>query len=201
MSRADSQEPFLPPEEEAELLAQLEAALRPSELDPRTQERLLAQALDDPFAPPSEAELVESAQLREALESGAPHPDADVLRALGAPFTDAGQDVVERALLAAEPAPERLTAAPPRNVVYVVFGAASAALAAAAAVFLFVGSVQKPEPTATAAAAPQWSRPRSTTDLFDERFETNGTTARMDRIASARSRDLRDNRYAAWGVR
>jgi hypothetical protein len=37
--------------------------------------------------------------------------------------------------------------------------------------------------------------------LFAERFETGETTARMDLIASARSRDLRNNRYTAWGVR
>jgi hypothetical protein len=47
----------------------------------------------------------------------------------------------------------------------------------------------------------QLAKPRSTVSLFSERFETEDTTARMDAIASARGRELRDNRYAAWGVR
>lgn len=197
MSQADDHEPFLPPEEEAELLGQLRAALRPGELDPSVHERLLAMALEDPLAPPSEAELVEARRLREALEDGSSHPDADLLRALGAPFGAAGEDdAVARALAAAERAK-----APRRNVVYALFGAGSAALAAAAAIALFVVGAPRPEPAVATTTAPPLVRPRSTTELFDERFETSGTTARMDRIASARSRDLRDNRYAAWGVR
>lgn len=46
-------------------------------------------------------------------------------------------------------------------------------------------------------------RSRSTDDLFDpaEKFEVGHTSARIDRIASARSSDLRRNRFAAWGVR
>lgn len=207
MSRADDQEPFLPPEEEAELLAQLEAALRPSELDAAVHERLLMLALEDPLAAPTEEELIESARLRDALASGAPHPDAEVLRALSAPFGAVSDEAVERALSTAERGSVQARPAPKQNVVFAVFGAASAALAAAAAVALFVAGSRSSEPaasravTAPAAAAPQLVKPRSTTDLFDERFETSGTTARIDRIASARSRDLRDNRYAAWGVR
>jgi hypothetical protein len=46
--------------------------------------------------------------------------------------------------------------------------------------------------------------PRSTESLFSEPFakDTHATTtARLDRIASARARDLRDNQYARWGVK
>jgi len=198
VSQADDQEPFLPPEEEAELLAQLHAALRPGELDPDVHEHLLAMALEDPLAPPSESERLESERLRDALEGGASHPDADLLRALAAPFGAANaDDAVQRALAAATPAE-----APRRNVVYVLFGAAGAAVAVAAALALFVAGAPKPTtPSLAAAGPPRLVPPRSTTELFDERFETSGTTARMDRIASARGRDLRDNRYAAWGVR
>ncbi|RYZ02909.1 MAG: hypothetical protein EOO73_29755 [Myxococcales bacterium] len=200
MSQADDQEPFLLPEEEAEVLALLQAAVRPSELDPKVHELLLAVALEDPLAPPSEAELVESARLRDALADGRPHPDAGLLSALGAPFgTAIDGDAVDRALAAASATPPAAEA-PRRSVVYVLFGGASAALAAAAAVALLFAA-PKPEPSAATPTAPQWVRPRSTEELFDERFETSGTTARMDRIASARGRDLRDNRYAAWGLR
>jgi hypothetical protein len=203
VSQADDREPLLAPEEEAELLGQLEAALRPGQLDAATHERLLALALEDPLAPPSEQELVESARLRDALATGAAHSDADVLRALAAPFGEPSAASVESALQAAlgasaPPAPPR------RNVVYAVFGGASALLAAAAAVALLVtGASEKAAPMtapAAVAVAPALVKPHSTADLFDERFETAGTTARMDVIASARSRDLRDNRYAAWGV-
>lgn len=173
----------------------LEAALRPGALDEATHERLLTLALEDPLAPPTEAELAEAAQLRDALATGADHSDADVLRALAAPFHDGGDAAVERALAAAESAPR-----PRRNVVYLVFGAASAVVAAAAAIALLVGA-PSPERGASASAAPELVRPRSTVPLFEEPFATNGTSARMDRIAAARSRDLRDNRYAAWGVR
>ena len=205
MSQADEEEPLLPPAEEAEVLALLEAALRPCELDSELNERLLEMALEDPFAPPSAEELVESERLRDALAGQGKHPDVEVLRALGAPFAgEKAEDVAERVLQ------QTLTkgAEPPRrNVIYAVFGAGSALLAAAAALALLL---QSPQPTRSQAgavvaaaptAAPTYIAPHSTADMFDERFDTAGTTARMDLIASARSRDLRDNRYASWGVK
>jgi hypothetical protein len=45
---------------------------------------------------------------------------------------------------------------------------------------------------------------RSTDDLFDPHKEfpkTGGESARIDRIAMARTSDLRQNRFAAWGVK
>jgi hypothetical protein len=193
VSQADEQEPLpLPPEQEAELLEALEAALRPAELDPTVQERLIEMALEDPLAPPSEEELVESARLRDALEQGGPHEDQALLTALRSaaePHTD--QAAVESAVKGALQQRRR------GNVIYAVFGGASAVLAAAAVLMLFLGTAAKEAP----APAADYARPRSTTPLFSERFETEGTTARMDLIASERSRDLRDNRYASWGVR
>lgn len=204
MSQADEEESLLPPDEEAELLQALEAALRPSELDPRVHERLLELALEDPLAPASEEELIESARLRDALDAGTPDADASLLRALAAPFPRQGVDAsndsaaVERALGAAL-APAADAPAPRRNVIYAIFGGASAILAAAAAVTLFFGSSRSAEPGGTQASA--YVVPHSTAPLFAERFETGATTARVDLIANARSRDLRDNRYASWGVR
>jgi hypothetical protein len=201
VSQADEDE-TLPAEQEAALLAALEAALRPSELDPELNERLIELSLEDPLAPPSAEELVESERLRDALEHGGAHEDADVLRALQATFADEPRrdhdGAVERAL---DGALGSTTQAPPKrgNVVYAVFGAAGAVLAAAAAVALFLGTLSRGN--APAASAGALVRPHSTAPLFAERFETGDTTARMDLIASARSRDLRDNRYAAWGVR
>lgn len=211
MSQADEEESLLPPEESAAWLTALEAAWRPSELDPAVGERLLEMALEDPLAPPSEEELAESARLRDALDQGTPHADAALLRALGAPFAAPAASLpesaaVERSLRAALEAQTEHTqpaepARPARrsNVVYAAFGAGSALLAAAAAAVLFVGSLRSGAPAPEQAAA--YAEPRSTAPLFTARFETGDTTARMDMIASARSRDLRDNRYAAWGVR
>lgn len=208
MSQADEEESLLPPEEAAAWLTALEAAWRPSELDPAVGERLLEMALEDPLAPPSEEELIESARLRDALEQGTPDADAALLRALGAPFAAPATptpelSAVERALQAAlAPQLEQTQPAEPArrsNVVYAVFGAGSALLAAAAAAVLFVGTMRSSAPAPVQAAA--YAEPRSTAPLFSDRFETGDTTARMDVIASARSRDLRDNRYAAWGVR
>jgi hypothetical protein len=72
-------------------------------------------------------------------------------------------------------------------------------VAAAAAIALFVSPLRQ-EPSATP-LGPAPARPRSTVDLFADGFETRTTSERMDAIASARARDLRDNRYSAWGVR
>jgi hypothetical protein len=200
VSQADEEELLLPPDEEAELLLALEAALRPTALDPRVNERLLEMALEDPLAPPSEEELIESARLRDALAEGTPEADASLLRALSAPFARSNDDAdgaVERALAPALATPVAAPAAR-RNVVYAIFGGASAVLAAAAAIALFVASSRSAAPAAASLSA--YVKPHSTAPLFGERFETGDTSARMDLIASARSRDLRDNRYASWGV-
>ena len=201
MSQADEEEALLPPEQEAAVLAVLAAAWRPAELDPRVNERLIATAVEDPFAEPTPEELVESARLREALEHGTPSADASLLRALAAGAGRESDDTAsERALQAVlgAPPPHQAPRARP-NVVYVLFGAGSALLAAAAAVTLFIGS-RHSAPAVTVAPS-GYVVPHSTASLFSDRFETRETTARIDLIASARSRDLRDNRYAAWGVR
>jgi hypothetical protein len=67
-------------------------------------------------------------------------------------------------------------------------------------VALLVGTLRSSAPAPGAAAA-LLVKPHSTAPLFSDRFETSSTTARMDLIETSRSHDLRDNRYAAWGVR
>jgi hypothetical protein len=183
----------LPSEEEATLLAALEAALRPGELSATLNERLIEVALEDPLAPPSEAELLESERLRGALDDGATHEDAALLEGLRASSGPESVDrAVERALARALPRPK-----PRRNVIYAVFGAGGVLAAAAAALLL----VTQPRPPEAALTTDAYARSRSTASMFNERFETVDTSARMDAIASVRGRELRDNRYAAWGVR
>ena len=60
-----------------------------------------------------------------------------------------------------------------------------------------------PSPIVERATA-ELKAPRSTAELFDpaEPFEAKGgESARVDKILSARAADLRNNRFAAWGVR
>lgn len=208
MSQADEIEKLgLDPEEHADLAAgeaehwleALRAAVRPAELDSAEHERLLELVLDDPLAPPSEAELVESARLRDALASNDPaHADAALLAALRAPFAEEDGQAAAQQLPAeaAQTGPQK----PGRNVIYGTFGAASVVLAAAAALALTFGSVSRDSAPGASAPLPPLVRPHSTAPMFANHFNSN-TTARMDMIASARERDLRDNRYAAWGVR
>ena len=54
-------------------------------------------------------------------------------------------------------------------------------------------------------AAPDTQQPlissRSTTPLFREKFAVGKASARVDLIIAARSRELRANRFMAWGIR
>jgi len=177
-----------------ELMLALRMASTPSELDDDVNERLIAAALEDPLAPPTDAELVASARLRAALDGGPSTQDSRLAQAFAAAARptrlDAhdAQRLVEDAL-----APRR----PRSNVIYVAFGSAVAVTAAAATLLLFLGPGRQ-HPTPPAAA---FVSSRSTTDLFVEKFRTGETSLRIDRIAEARERDLRQNRYLAWGVK
>lgn len=173
----------------------LRAAWAPAELEPRRHAELLEQALVDPFAPPSAEEARESERLRQALEAGdEAHPDVRLLRALSAakapaPVSPAAEEQARTAI-----SPK--TRGPKTNVYFVSFGAA--ALAAAAAFALVVGGAGERAP---APHAERLVPSRSTSALFEREFEAGKTTERIDRIASARARDLRENRYALWGAR
>ena len=74
-----------------------------------------------------------------------------------------------------------------------------AALAASMALFL-----GRPVATQPGVATAELLRARSADGLFDAAtpFPRHGEeSARVDRIASARAADLRNNRFAAWGVK
>lgn len=150
----------------------------------------------DPDAPPSEEEIRESQRLREALDNpSVAHEGAELLRAVksaGAPkaLEDSALDRAVASGLAKFDASRRRRGV----VVRVMFGAG--ALAAAAVLLVVIGRQSvAPQPSELAHA-------RSTQSLFTERFEARGgESARIDRIASARAADLRDNHFARWGVR
>jgi hypothetical protein len=151
----------------------------------------------DPDAPPSEEELAESARLREALADPAKaSEDAELLRALASAHAPREIDplvhraIVERAITG--------RGKPRRGVVVRVAFGVAAVFAAAALVLLFVRT-RLPRPSDATA---QVSISRSTQPLFAEPFAPQGgESARIDRIAMARAADLRENRFARWGVR
>jgi len=195
MDDPDRDEPFepLPPEAEQALAEALRAAFDPAPIDPERHRRILELSLEDPFAPATDDEIRESARLRQALDQGdMAHPDAALARAL--------KNAVEPAALRPDALPEsgKRPSAGRGRVIYATFGAV--ALAAAAAFALFV-SRPREAPSAAVAARSKLLASRPTSELFAERFEPGSSTERIDRIASARERDLRDNRYALWGVR
>lgn len=164
--------------------ASLRAAMSPPRLDDEAHEKLIEEIMA--LGPIGEDE-VESAlpddALEEALRSAvAPTP---------LPMTE-HDAIVARAFESAA----RRDAAPRGRVIRVAFGV-SAVLAVAAAVLLWIRRPDTPEPRTASALI----NVRSTQPLFDEPFRSGEASARIDRIAMARSSDLRENRFSRWGLR
>ena len=208
------------PAPEIELALALRAAWSPASLSedesramldvtPSAEEQALALALRDAIA-----------ERRDPRATDA--PAVHLARALRAAFSPSAIDDAEHrriidAALASMPAakstPVRLTAAKDgraaqaseaktgevitlrrrQTVVRVVFGAVAGGLALAASIVIVLTSAPPHE-------APL-AKARTTQPLFSEPFKAGETSARIDRIASARASDFRDNRFTKWGVR
>jgi hypothetical protein len=156
---------------------------------------------DEPDAPPSEEELRAAERLRASLEPGhadAPlHPDAELAEAVRSAArpsrlsSERHRTILDRSL----------AARPKGRVIYVVFGGVASLAAMAASVALVMRS-NAPRTSAALEAPPAMAVSRSTAQLFPEGIPvTGGTSDRVDRIAYARAQDLRENRFARWGVR
>ena len=197
MTRHDSEPDFsaLEPAEELRLAALLKSAFAPSELEPARHERLLQAALDDPFAAPSPEELVESERLRRALDGNGDHLDLVLARALSAAYAPSKVPPT-----AVAPAILTTSARPTAKLLYLRFAGVAAALVAAAALLLVMSTRTSPEASAPELPALALVQSRSTAALFRS-AAVGPPSARIDRIASVRERDLRANRYAMWGVR
>jgi len=193
---SDPELPDLDAAEELRLSALLRHAFAPSEIDPARHERLLLAALEDPLAEASPEELVESERLRQALDGHGDHEDLYLARALSAAFAPSlDQPLPEPAL------PAKARHEPPRRVIFYRFAGVATALAAAAAVLLQLTSeLRKNAAPAPDLASYSLAQSRSTAELF-QADAAGAPSERIDRIASARSRELRDNRYTLWGVR
>ena len=199
-SAPDHELPELTAAEEERLATALRHAFSPSEIDPARHEQLLSEALLDPFAPASPEELVESERLRRALDGHGDldHQDFILARALAAAHAPQAvpSSTLETAAGKAQP-PQ-----PPRGarVLLVRFGSVVAALAAAAAVLFSFGSQPSRSPAPDLQAL-TLAQSRSTAPLFRAVATVGAPSTRIDRIASVRERELRENRYALWGVR
>jgi hypothetical protein len=165
-------------------------------------------------ATPSAEEQDLAVRLRDALAAkrepvaadGATVQLAHALRSAFAPTTRAAIDATEHqaildAALAKMPAKAEKQASNViamkrrATVVRVAFGFVAGGLALAASVVFVVTSAPSPGSEAPLAKA------RTTQPLFSEPFKPGETSARIDRIASARASDFRDNRFTKWGVR
>lgn len=173
------------------------------------------------LGPPTEEELRDARALAEALEASRTEPgtkpplriadgpaqtaasDAAFLRSLAyadAPekrpplSEDLNDRLVERALV--QRGEQRDGGAVRGRLIRVAFGGTLAFAAAALVLLAFGSNPKKPEEDGTRLA-----QSRSTQELFREPFRADQGSARIDRIAMARSGDLRENRFARWGVR
>jgi hypothetical protein len=187
----------LDPDVEQALAESLRAAYSPTELSPALNEVLIAQALEDPLAEATDEEVRESERLRDALAGEGQHADAALAEALRsaahpAPLAElSAERLVRRSI---PRAPKR------RNLPLLVTGA-TAVLALAASVALVVrSSSDSPSGQQLAREAKALVQSRSTAALFPAKFEPGQASQRIDRIATARERDLRENRFALWGV-
>jgi hypothetical protein len=158
-------------------------------------------------ATPSAEEQSEAARLRDALadmrEAGPGAPSgAHLATALRAAFSPTALEEVEhRAIVAralatgASRGAEVIALRRRSTTVRVAFGLVAGGLALAASITLVVTSAPPHGDEAPLARA------RTTQPLFNEPFKAGETSARIDRIASARASDFRDNRFSKWGVR
>lgn len=142
---------------------------------------------DDLEPPPTEEELAESERLRQALEEPrSTHRDAELARALRHAIDPRPLDELSHRRILDRFVPRRR-----RFEIGVVLAAAAAVLVAFVAL--------QPRREASSAAM---IKPHTTQALFAEPFPREGETSkRVDAIALSRGRDLRNNRWAKWGVK
>jgi hypothetical protein len=184
----------------AELSRALRAAASDSDIARADHEALLALTLGDDVADFSDDERRAADTLRQALAGEGVDPLAELAEALRCAAEPRAIDqlsherLIQLAFMRA--AMRRSAASPgPRRVAFVM-----AAVAAAAAITLVV--LQPEAPVAT--PSPTLILSHSTAALFDVHKpwpRVGGESGRIDRIAQVREKQLRANRFAAWGIR
>lgn len=187
----------------------LRAAYVPTELDLKDNDALVDRALGivATDAPATAVESDAAQRLREAIEhpraGDRDEPDIEVLDALVSAYRPRAIDPLRNELLitrALKRAPQGTSS---RRALPFVTAAVLGVAAMAAGVALYLRPATD-VPVATNVAPPTLQRSRSTAELFDAATpfpRAGGESARVDRIANARAAELRDNRFALWGVR
>ena len=199
------------------LASALSAAYRPASLADDDLDAILARALGEGDAPATRLERDAAESLRADLDRGGElADDAAILGDLRAAHRHAAlaparnEELIAGALASAAAPRAVAPISRLRRVLPATMATITGVLALAAgfALLLQSRSFAPTLPTGprfdpVEAAPTALIRSRSTDDLFDpaEKFAMGHTSARIDRIASARSSDLRRNRFAAWGVR
>jgi len=178
------------------LLCALTAAESPSDIAAERHRQILAQALEsvEAFAPPTEQELLQAAQLRAHFDS---NPLVLALRATQDPSPPRPQ--LERALR--QQALQHVThshRARSLRRISTLWGAV--AVAAAAAIVVLAKSNSPLEKFEASPSSRPLALSRSTDSLFTRSFDSTSASGRIDKIAQVRARDLRRNRYAIWGL-
>jgi len=183
------------------LALELRGAYAPAPLAEADLDAIVSRALGEEFAATG-VERAAAERLRAELEGEAPHGEGtELLRSLklaAHPTTlppARNEELIQTALRA----PFRARV---RRIAPVTMAALAGVATLAAGVALVLDHARTTSPGAGAAAA--LVRARSADDLFDASTpfpRRGGESARVDRIASAREADLRQNRFAAWGVR
>jgi hypothetical protein len=187
----------------------LRAAYEPADLDANENDALINRALGigESDAPATSSEREAADRLREAIMH--PHsedrdePQVEVLDALVAAHRPKGIDPLRNELLITRALKGSSQRTVQRRVVPVVTAAILGVAAMAAGISLYLQGNGTHSGTANV-AAPALQRSRSTANLFDAATpfpRVGGESARMDRITKARATDLRNNRFALWGVR
>lgn len=187
----------------------LRAAYEPAELDTSDNDALVDRALGigtkDVPATPAEREAAQ--RLRESIEhprtDDRDEPEIEVLDALVSAYRPRGIDPLRNELLITRALKRSSQGTAPRRVLPVVTAAVLGVAAMAAGIALYLRPVTD-KPVAASVAAPTLQRSRSTAELFDAATpfpRAGGESGRVDRIANARAAELRDNRFAIWGVR
>lgn len=177
--------------EREQLLGALKVAHSAEPLDPQRHRLILERALDanDPLAPPTEEELAAASELRDHLDSDPLVVSLRAARGQTSP-SERTTRILERAL-----APRGASKAIHHRRAAPIWG--TLAVAAAAALWI---AVKSSSPFEASNSQPPLAFSRSTESLFTKPFDTSSPSERIDKIAQVRARDLRNNRYAKWGL-
>ena len=184
----------------------LSAAYVPQTLDQNRHRQIIDRALGlathqdaagsvDPLALPSAEELAAAAKLRDNFDSNQlvlslrsahlPRPPRSNVE------TTLRQSAIEKKTQPVGPRPRRLT----RPMWGLFAAAAAAALWFVAQSNSIVQQARYSRPTTETLVLS-----RSTESLFAKPFAQSTNSERIDKIALVRSRELRNNRYAIWGL-